>query len=180
MKKLLCITIGLALTLTITMTGCTAKKTDALEAQLKSYKEENERLKQENLELSEFKDRFSFSLTKIEDTLFNLKNEGYLPFAGTQVNAPELINALKDIKNIAVEIKDDELILSMMPQEWSEDYKTVLIVYDVYKPVLNMSAEDAGEITTMAGIFKNTDGKWDMIKFTREYKGDDSFTIKEM
>jgi hypothetical protein len=170
--------------MTLLITGCSS---GATAQQLKDYQAENEKLKQENIELNkenselnQFKDRFSFSLTKIENTLVNLRNEGFLPFLGSQVNAPELIGAIKEIKNIKVETKEDELILSIMPQDWTKDFNTVLIVYDVYQPVLNMSEKNAGGVLTMAGIFKKVDGKWNLVKFTREFKGDESFTVKGM
>ncbi|MDF2532254.1 MAG: hypothetical protein K0Q65_1835 [Clostridia bacterium] len=175
-KSLICLGL-LIITFTVFATGCRSGDT---EQQLKEQLAENALLKQENAELNMFKDRFSFSLSKIENTLFNLRNEGYLPFAGSQVNAPEMIAALPEIRNIIVETENDELILSMMPQEWSEDFNTILIVYDVYKPVLNMSADDAGKVSRMAGIFKRADGKWELLKFTREFKGDESFTIKNI
>lgn len=175
MKRLFIFLIVITVALTMVMTGCSSSDN---EKQLKSYQDEISKLRQENEELNLFKDRFSFSLTKIENTLVNIKNEGYLPFVGSQVNAPELIGAMKEIKSIPVETKNDELILSIMPQEWSEDFNTILVVYDVYKQVLNMSDENAGKISTMAGIFKKTDGKWQLIKFTREFKGDESFSIK--
>lgn len=161
--------------------GCSPKNTNvAIEPQLKEYKIEIERLKLENAELSMFKDRASVSMTKIEETLNNLKNEGFLPLISSQVYAPELIGALKETRNISVEIEKDELVLSMMPREWTGDFNTILIVYDVYKPVLNMTVNDAGKISTMAGIFKKADKKWSVVKFTREFKGDGSFGIKDL
>jgi hypothetical protein len=182
-RLLICISM-LIITLTVLLSGCSSVDS---KQQLKDYqvenerlKQENEKLKQENAELSKFGDRFSFSLTKIENTLYNLRNEGYLPLVGSQVNAPELLGALRDIKNIAIETSNNELVLSMMPQEWSDDFNTILIVYDVYQPVLNMSSENAGTVATMAGIFKKSEGKWELDKFTREFKGDESFTVKGM
>jgi hypothetical protein len=177
MRRLVLCSIVLIITLTIVLTGCSSV---AKEEPLNEYQIENARLEKENAELKQFKDRFSFSLSKIEDMLYNIKNEGYLPLVGSQVNASELISALQEIKNIAIEKNNDDLILSIMPQEWSEDFNTILIVYDVYKPVLNMASEDAGTVTTMAGIFKKIDKKWELVKFTQEFKGDDSFTIKGM
>ena len=178
-KTLAC--FGIMIVIAVLFAGCSAKNADiTTRQQLKEYQIEIERLKRENVELSTFKDRASFSLTKIEETLYNLKNEGFLPFAISQVYAPELIGALKDTRNISVGIEKDELVLSMMPKAWSEDFTTILIVYDVYKPVFNRTAEDAGKISTMAGIFKKVDGKWSLAKFTRAFKGDESFSIKGM
>lgn len=178
-KTLAC--FGIMIVLVTLFAGCSSKAADSTNVQqLKEYQNEIERLKKENVELSTFKDRASFNLTKIEETLYNLKNEGFLPFAISQVYAPELIGALKETRKISVGIEKDELILSMMPKTWSEDFTVILIVYDVYKPVSDMSAEDAGKISTMAGIFKKVDEKWSLIKFTRAFKSDESFSIKGM
>lgn len=181
MRKLISLVVVSVVITTMAFTGCTAKNnTDALKQQIKTLQDENATLKQQNTELSQFKDRVSLSLSKIEDTLSALKAEKILPYAGTQVNDPKLISAIKDIRLVGINTELDEYALIMQPREWSPDFNTILIVYDVYKLSGDMSKDKAGTITQMAGIFKNNNGKWELVKFTREYNGDESFTLKNM
>ena len=178
-KTLTCLAIMIIIA--VLFVGCSPKEADTIaEQQLKEYQTEIERLKQENTELRLFKERSSINLYKIEETLYALKDEGSLPFAGSQVNALELFVALKDIRNISLGIEEDELVLKMMPQEWSGDFNTILIAYDVYKSMTNMTNEDSGKVSKMAGVFKKVDGRWTLVKFTRNYTGDEGFGIKDI
>lgn len=175
------IAILLAYLFVLSFVGCSKNTADNDQvAMIQQYQTEIAGLKQENAELKEFKDRVSLSLYKMEQVLYQLKSEGSLPFAGTQVNAPELFPAMDEIKGIAIETQSDELVLTMMPREWSPDFNTIMMVYDVYKPAGNMTDKKSGTVTTMAGIFKKTDGKWVLVKFTREFKGEESFSIKSL
>lgn len=181
MKKLFGLVLIMVLVFAVTFTGCTAgNKTDALQQQLKTLQDENATLKQQNAELNQFRERVLLSLSKIEDTLSALKSEGFLPYAGTQVNDPKLISAIKDIRLVPITTEQDEYALIMQPREWSPDFNSILAVYDVYKLSGDMTKDKAGTITQMAGIFKKTNGKWELVKFTRAFNGDGSFSLKNL
>jgi outer membrane murein-binding lipoprotein Lpp len=181
MKKLLILILSITLVSTFLLAVCTAKNNlDALQKQIKTLQDDNAALKQQNIELSQFRDRVLLSLSKIEDTLSALKAEGVLPYAGTQVTNPKLISAIKDIRLVGINTEQDEYALIMQPREWSPDFNNILVVYDVYKLTGDMTKDKAGTITQMAGIFKNINGKWELVKFTRTYKGDGSFTLKNI